>query len=493
MSKEIRALANYTEEEREVARNLARQDFYFFVRWMFLNINGNPWKKGDHHKRICDALMKVYNGEIKRLVINIAPRYSKTELAVVYFTAFCMGHKPDSEFIHASYSATLAEGNSVNIRNVVSHPEYAKIFPNMELASDSKARADWKTTNGGRFYATGFGGTLIGIGAGKMREGFGGAFIIDDPIKASEAHSEKIRDSVIDDFKSSVKSRLNAPWTPMILIMQRLHENDLAGWVLAGNDDEEWESLIIPSRNPDGSPLWPFKHSAKMLDALEKADEYGFSCQHLQRPAPPEGGMFKADRITIVDIVPSGILRMCRGWDLAASDVVKADWTVGSLFAALEDGRTLIMDVDRFKGGPHEVEKSILDHASQDGVNVQISIPQDPGQAGKTQAKFTGSKLSGYNVIFGVTSGSKQVNASPFASQVNLGNVLMMRGSWNQTLIDELKLFPNGKDDQVDSCAQAFNRLYNTNMGIFDFIRSQLTEEQLAIINANEVLNAKPS
>jgi hypothetical protein len=158
--------------------------------------------------------------------------------------AWCLGKAADSEFIHASYSSLLAANNSAGVLRIVESAEYQAIFPGTRLGST--ARSHWKTTAGGVMYSTGAGGTLTGFGAGKERETFAGAIVIDDPHKADEARSDVMRQSVIDWYQHTLQSRVNSRQTPIILIMQRLHENDLAGWLLDGGTGEEWEHLRLP-------------------------------------------------------------------------------------------------------------------------------------------------------------------------------------------------------------------------------------------------------
>jgi len=122
--------------------------------------------------------MRVYHGECKRLIINVAPRYSKTELAVINFMAWALGKTPDAEFIHTSYSARLAASNAWQTRELVQHPAYREIFPDVALRSGCNAKDEWRTTAGGCVYAVGAGGSITGYGAGKHRRGFGGAIII---------------------------------------------------------------------------------------------------------------------------------------------------------------------------------------------------------------------------------------------------------------------------------------------------------------------------
>ena len=445
---------------RELAIQVeAQEDLYFFSKYMFKERRKYKWMHNWHHRVVCDALMKVFRGETKRLIINIPPRYSKTELAVINFMAWCFGKAPDSEFIHVSYSATLAANNAFQTRNLVQEEAYLKVFPNLTLRDDSKAKDDWRTSDGGVCYSQGTGGTITGFGAGKLRDTFGGAIIIDDPHKASEARSDTIRKSVIEWFQNTLESRTNSPDTPIILIMQRLHEEDLAGWLLDGGNGEVWEHLELSAIQPDGSALWPEKHTIQELNRMELAAPYVFSGQYRQRPSPPAGGFFKPDNIEIVDALPSEILKEVRAWDLASSEN-EGDFTAGPRMVKGKDNIIYIVDMVHGQWGPDGVNRTIKQTAEIDGKKVVIRLPQDPGQAGKSQAKSFITMLAGFSVVVETVSGDKITRAQPFAAQVNVGNVKMLRGPWNKTLIDELRNFPNAKyDDQVDGLSDGYNYL----------------------------------
>jgi predicted phage terminase large subunit-like protein len=463
--------------QRTAAIGWAREDLYDFSRWMFLQRKGYRWRRARHHQLVCDALMRVFRGECTRLIINIPPRYSKTELAVINFIAWCFGRVPDCEFIHVSYSGALAINNSSQIRSLMQHEAYAEIFPGAELATE--AAHHWKTTAGGVMYATGAGGTITGFGAGKMRDGFGGAIIVDDPHKADEAASDIIRQGVIDSFPTTLESRKNDPAkTPIIVIMQRLHELDLSGWLLGdrgpdgkgppvvGGNGEVWEHLCLSAWNDDGTPLWPEKHSADDLRRMERAAPYIFAGQYRQRPAPPEGGVFKPGMLSILEARPTDVVEWCRGWDLAASG--SGDYTVGVMVGRRSNGRYVIADVEREQFETDKRDTLIRNIAARDGRALKQSLPQDPGQAGKSQVVSFAKLLAGHNMHTSLESGDKVVRATPLASQVNAGNVDMVRAPWNQEFTDELKMFPNGRyDDQVDGASRAFNGLLHPAAGIF--------------------------
>jgi predicted phage terminase large subunit-like protein len=471
MGQSLHDIEELDPETLAVARRIAREDFYFFSRWMFLRRKGFKWLRGEHHKAICDALVRVYLGECLRLIINVAPRYSKTELAVINFISWTLGHVPDSEYIHTSYSGRLAANNSWQTRDLVQHEEYRAIFcdekgePTVHLKTDSQAKDEWRTQEGGCIYAVGAGGTITGYGAGKQRPGFGGAIVIDDPHKADEARSDVVRQGVIDGFQNTLESRLNSPQTPIILIMQRLHENDLAGWLLGGGNGEKWELLCLQTLQDEGgsrqSALWPAKHTVEDLLRLKLAKPYTFSGQYQQSPCAPEGNIFKPDFISTIDAIPAGTV-FVRAWDLGATDG-SGDYTVGFKLGRMPDGRYLIADIVREQYGPEDVEKSLKATASRDGRSTKVRLPQDPGQAGKAQIKNLTKLLAGYTVVAKTITGDKVVRAEPFAAQVNVGNVCQLNAPWNGVVNSEMKLFPNGAfDDIEDAGADAFNELVNT-------------------------------
>ncbi len=438
----------------------ARTDFYWFSRYMFFKRKNFKWLQNWHHQAICDKLQAVFDGEITRLIINIPPRYSKTELVIVNFIAWCMGKMPDCEFIYASYSADLAHNYNAQARDLIKTEAYQELFPQTKIAPKQDSKGNWKTTAGGQAYSAGVGGTMTGYGAGKMRESFGGAILLDDPHKAQEARSDTMRKNVQNWFSETLKTRLNDPVrTPIILIMQRLHEDDLTGWLLAGNDDDEWEHLKMPALQADGTALWEEKHNAEKLQKMKEANPYMFAGQYQQEPTPGEGGEFKVGMLEIVDSLPATAKKSVRAWDFAATSD-EGDYTAGVKLYDGGDGYYYVDDVERGQWDSGVVRSTVKLTADLDGKVTAIRLPQDPGQAGKDQAKSYSRLLAGYRLAILPTSGDKITRSEPFSSQVNLGNVRLVRGEWNKAFIDELKLFPLGiNDDQVDAVSDAFNEL----------------------------------
>jgi predicted phage terminase large subunit-like protein len=338
------------------ARDMARDDLYFFSRYMFKLRRGYAWIRADHHAAICDALMRVFRGECKRLIINVPPRYSKTELAVVNFAAWAMGKAPDSEFIHTSYSGTLAANNSFQARELVQYDEYRHIFPDVEIRGDSNAKNEWRTTEGGVFYATGAMGTITGYGAGKHRPSFGGAIIIDDPHKADEAKSNVKRKNVIEWFSTTLESRKNSKDTPIILIMQRLHQDDLAGWLLGGGNGETWEHIMLPALRDDGTALWPEKHDVETLKRMEASNRFVFAGQYQQRPTAQGGNIMRGDWFQLYDVPPRMKYRVIYA-DTAQKTAEHNDYSVFEEWGLGEDGKIYLLDLIRGKWEIPELER----------------------------------------------------------------------------------------------------------------------------------------
>jgi predicted phage terminase large subunit-like protein len=309
----------------KVAKYKCLESLQFFTRYLYKKNHNKKFIIGDHHNVICNALEKVLTGEITRLIINVAPRYSKTELAVKNFIAHGLAHNPAAKFIHLSYSDTLALDNSEEIKDMVQSEAYQELFSNVQVKRDSKAKKKWYTTQGGGIYATAAAGQVTGFGAGEVdpeeeeddeqtwidqlinttlsKAGFGGAIVIDDPIKPEDADSEVMREKVNQRFDSTIRNRVNSRNTPIIIIMQRLHPNDLCGHVLE-KEPGVWTVISLPAirevtegETKKQVALWPHKHTLEELLHLRKINDIVFERQYQQNPKPKEGLLFAEDEL----------------------------------------------------------------------------------------------------------------------------------------------------------------------------------------------------
>jgi len=436
------------QNRRDIQSNLL-----LFCQSMF-ELEGKVWKNNWHQQAICDALEKVLIGKTNRLIINIPPRYSKTEIAVVNFIAWGMGIFPDSEFIHASYSKRLATNNAYHTRALMMSEAYRAIFPSVELKDDSKAKDEFRTTSGGVVYATGAEGTITGYGAGKVRDGFGGACIIDDPHKAGEAQSDVRRQNVIDWYQSTVESRMNSKGAPIIVIMQRLHEDDLTGWLLNGGTGETWEHLCIPVLNDEGVPLWEHKHDISMIERMQVADPYTFSGQYMQRPTPKEGGMFKKHWINRYREQPDerATIRIVQSWDTAYKAAQINDPSACTTWAETKDGYYLLHAFVKHMEYPElkRQAKILADEWMPDALVIEDKA------SGQSLIQELRAETS-HPVIANKPDADKETRANAVTSLFEAGRVLFPYDApWLKELEAELFMFPLGRhDDQVDSITQA--------------------------------------
>lgn len=283
----------------------------------------------EHHKKIFQALQDVVDGKCKRLIINMPPRYGKTETAIKSFISWCFALNPKCRFLHLSYSDMLVKDNSDTIRGIMKEGLYKSLFPKSALESDKSSATRWKTAAGGELYAVSTQGQVTGFGAGNVDvtedeltqmttagdalslddninnvlEGIGartnvfqGAILIDDPMKPEDAESDIVRERINLRFENTIRNRTNSRNTPIIIIMQRLHEHDLCGY-LQEIEPDEWTVLSLPAIQVDPETgeeraLWPMKHTLDELHRMRDINPPVFDTQYMQDPTPKEGLMY---------------------------------------------------------------------------------------------------------------------------------------------------------------------------------------------------------
>ena len=300
---------------------------------------------------------------------------------------------------------------------------------------------------------------LIGAGIGAGLTGSGAdLIIIDDPIKdMEEATSEIIRDKVYDWYTSVALTRLS-PKGKVLIVMTRWSHDDIVGRVLNDNPDD-WDVLRMPAIDGQGRALWPERFNAEVLaDRKRMLGSRVFEALYQGNPTPQEGGIFRRDWFSYGEPFPSDAIR-CRYWDKAATHD-GGDWTVGCLMA-VKDGRYAIEDIVRLQGSSYEVENVIRQTAERDGPTVRIRMEQEPGSSGvDVIGHYSRNVLQGYDFRPDKVTGSKELRAQTMSAAFENGNLMIVRGSWNRDLTDELMEFPFGKhDDQVDACSGAYREL----------------------------------
>jgi predicted phage terminase large subunit-like protein len=303
-----------------------------------------------HHVRlIINKLEQVFCGCLpdgkKNLIINIPPRHGKTWI-VRLFISWGFGLSPRSKFIYTSYSDDLATETSTEVKKIINSQEYQDLFPWVNIDRNRQDRGDrWYTTQGGGMLSKPSKGQITGFGAGQLWAGFHGAIIIDDPMKPGDARSNAIRQSIINWYNGTLINRKNHRDVPMIIIMQRLHPNDLCGYIKK-NELKTWDILSLPFVNDDGSYLWPERIDESQIEVLKEVDPFTYHSQYLQSPIMPGGNMLKNSwwkAWTQAD------LNRCTGVFLAADTAFKktktSDYSAISVFAYSPDALLLIDQV----------------------------------------------------------------------------------------------------------------------------------------------------
>jgi len=425
---------------------------------------------GWHIDAICLHLEAVTSGEITRLLINVPPGTMKSLLCGVFWPAWEWGPKgkPQMRYLGASYSEHYAKRDNRRMRDLVASEWYQALWGDQVKL----------TRTGEMAFANVRTGSRQGVPFSRLTGGRGDRVIIDDPHSVDGAESEAERLSTVRTFRESVPTRLNDPQrSAIVVVMQRLHEADVSGAILALGLG--YEHLMLPMeyeperrcrtsigfidpRTEEGELLFPQRFPRAVVERDKiPLGSYAVAGQFQQRPSPRSGGLFQRGDFEIVEAVPAGAKR-CRAWDFAASKARagrQPDWTVG-LCMAWVGGVFYIETIARGRWSPAEVVRNLKNMASQDGPTVTIRMPQDPGAAGKADAETKVKLLAGFPTKTVSPTGDKATRAKPASAQAEAGNVKLLRGDWNEAFLDEICAFPNGQfDDQVDAFADALNEL----------------------------------
>lgn len=475
--------------ELRMLKHAVTHDKIAFDRYFFKHRESTNFIVSAHHKIMADTLWKVITGEINRLIINVPPGYTKTEMAVINFMAQGLAINPRAKFIHATYSSDLALENSSKCKEVVLSEEFYELFQ-LSVKQDSKSKKKWYTEQGGGVYAVAAGGAITGFRAGRFEEGFTGAFIFDDPIKPDDAYSEPQRNKINNRFMNTFKSRLAVEnRTPMILIMQRLHEDDPAAFLLKGGTGEKWHHLLLPSPIPPGpisewypkefthgipieynlpeGPLWPFKHDAEKLDEMYRTDPYTTSSQYGQVPSPKGGSIFKDEWWKFWSVLPKDALYMRIYGDTAQKKGQHNDYTVFQAWVYSPSMGILLIDQCREKLEAPELEQTLVDF-----WNKQIKFCRAHEincTVVKIEDKSSGSSLiqnikkKTHIPIKGIQRNTDKVSrAYNIVPQITVGNVwIPIEAEWVFDYKDEFRKFSplmtHSYDDQIDPTIDAIN------------------------------------
>ncbi len=462
-------------ERQRIAHDAERirarcQSLAAFVReaWHVLE-PGSEYIHGWHIEAICAHLEAITDGRIIRLLINVPPGTMKSLIVSVFWPAWEWGPRGMAwmRYLTTSYSESYVKRDSRRMRDLVQSDWYQSLWPEAKLVRSGEAS-----------FANSATGFREGVPFQSLTGGRGHRVLIDDPHSTETAESPAERQRTTRIFRESVPSRLVDPKTSaIVVIMQRLHEDDVSGQIVKLGLG--YEHLMLPMeyeperrcrtsigfedpRTYENELLFPERFPREVVDRDKKPmGSYAVAGQFQQRPVPREGGLFKREWFEgkFISAAPAGT-KWVRHWDLAATAKTTAARTAGVKLGRAPDGRFIVGHVVKTQSEGNAVRSIIKATAEQDGKDVEISLPQDPGQAGKVQARDFIAMLAGYVVKAEPETGDKVTRAEPFSAQCEAGNVFIVSGDWNADYIDELCLFPGGSfKDQVDASSGAFGRL----------------------------------
>lgn len=465
--KEIIAEMPITEQEafyeaaeiyiNSMKREKAQTNFMAFVQEMwpgFIN--------GAHHKVMAQKFEDIANGKLKRLIINMPPRHTKSEFGSYMLPAWFLGRDPAKKIIQCSNTAELAVGFGRKVRNLVGSEQYAKIFPNVNLRSDSKAAGRWSTNANGEYFAIGVGGTVTGKGADLL--------IIDDPHSEQEAAiastNPEVYDKVYEWYSSGPRQRLQ-PGGAIIVIMTRWSKKDLTGRILKSaieKDGDEWETIDFPAILPSGKALWPQFWDIKELEVLkEELPVSKWNAQYQQQPTSEEGALIKRDWWKVWDNEnPPQCTYLIQSWDTAFTKNERSDYsactTWGVFYLNEDEMQPNVILLDAYKA------RLEFPELKEKAFNMYKEWTPD---SFIVEAKASGLPLIGELRRMGIpvseftpTRGNDKIaRLNSVTDLFASGKVWAPPRRWADEVIEEMASFPNSDhDDLVDSSTQALIR-----------------------------------
>jgi len=493
--------------ELAIAKAKCESEHLFFTRYFFRHRQGIRFRVNWHHRLISDTVQRVIDGSLKNVVINVPPGSSKTELVAINLIARGLALNPRARFLHISYSDDLALLNSETAREIVTSDEFQELWP-LAIADDAKSKKRWNVVSGGQkaggVYAVSLGGQITGFRAGHMADGWQGAIIIDDPLKVEDAYSKARRTAANRKLVSTVKSRKANPQTPIIVIMQRLAEEDPTGFIRAGMVPGQWEFVNIPAliddayvdalpdkyramieadgladeRDKEGRySYWPYKEPLADLLELEAKDRYVFSGQYMQHPSPLGGDIIKGQHFGRYEVVPPLRWRKIFG-DTAQKTAERNDYSVFECWGLGEDGRIYLLDLVRGKWPAPELKRRAIAFWEKHRAATGQFDPPLRGMVIEDKSSGTGLiqdiQASGSIPVKGVErTKDKLTRVMDVASYIESGLVCIpLAAPFVHDFVAECEAFTaddtHAHDDQIDPMVDAINDMLAKKTSIWD-------------------------
>ena len=451
---ELEQLSKHLDKYKELhERDEYQENFLKFVKHVWPSFIA-----GSHHKIFAEKLERVATGKLKRLIVNMPPRHTKSEFASYLFPAWVMGRSPHTKIIQATHTAELAVGFGRKVKNLLDSDIYRDVFPDMELARDAKASGRWSTNEGGEYYAVGVGGALAGRGANLC--------IIDDPVSEQDALSPTALDNIYEWYTSGPRQRLQ-PGGSIIIVMTRWSIRDLTAKVLqkqAEGGADQWEVVEFPAIFPDtDNVLWPEFWSREELEGVRASIPISkWNAQYLQNPTAEEGAIIKREWWNVWEAdAPPPCDYIIQSYDTAFTKSERADFsaiTTWGVFYPDEGDEPAIILLDAEKGRwefPELKDAALRLYKDYDPDMVLIE-QKASGTPLTHELRQMGIPVSAFTPGRGADKFSRMNACAPVFES---GMVWAPETRWSEEVIEECAAFPNGEhDDLADSMTQAILR-----------------------------------
>ena len=470
-SEKMEILGLLDELEPAKTKELSHDDFLGFVKHVW-----PAFIEGDHHRVMADAFNKIAKGELKRLIINMPPRHTKSEFASHLFPAWYLGKFPDRKVIQTAHTAELAVGFGRKVRNLVGSDDYQGVFQDVSLASDSKAAGRWSTNKNGEYFAIGVGGAVTGKGADIL--------IIDDPHSEQEAalNDPSIYDKTYEWYTSGPRQRLQ-PGGSICVVMTRWSKKDLTGQILKSSiqrgGSDEWEVIELPAILPSGKPLWPGFWPIDQLEALKsELPVPKWSAQYQQDPTSEEGALIKREWWKEWDKKsPPRCEFVIQSWDTAFLAKETADYSACTTWGVFydEDGNSNIILLDALQERLEfpDLKARAFDMYKEFEPDAFIVEAKASGSPLIFELRRMGIPVNEYTPSRGR---DKVARVNAVSDLFSSGLVWAPKTRWADEVIEQFAAFPAGDhDDLVDSGTQALLRF---RQGGFISIESDEKEEE---------------
>jgi predicted phage terminase large subunit-like protein len=456
------------------ARDACRDSFMEYIRHIWPG-----FIEGDHHRLIADKLTRVAKGELKRLIVNMPPRHTKSEFASIYFPSWMMGLKPDLKIMQTTHTADLSINFGRKVRNLMDTDEYKGIFPEASLAADSKSAGKWQTGGGGEYFAAGVGGAIAGRGADLL--------IIDDPHSEQDAMSLPLLDSCYEWYTSGPRQRLQ-PGGTIVIVMTRWSTADLTGRLLSRqteNNADQWEVVELPAVFEDsGNVLWPEFWKREELDAVKASIPVSkWNAQYQQNPTSEEGAIIKREWWQLWEKDdPPPCSYIIQSYDTAFSKKETADYsaiTTWGVFSPSDGAGEAIILLDAQKGRWDfpELKAVAQEQYNEFEPDMVLIEAQASGTPLTHELRAMGIPVVNYRPSRG---NDKMTRVHAVSPVFEAGMVWAPDHVFADEVIEECAAFPFAPhDDYVDTTTQAILRFRQGN-----FINLYSDEEEEEVYRA---------